>query len=153
MSRYRLAPVTTPELWTALHDIRRAVLFRSDRHAASFVYDDNHPDDRKAQHHPFVLLFDEEPVGTTRLDELGAGRGVVRLVAIASERQGRGHGRVLGELIDEEARRLGIGVLHVNAFPDAVGYYEALGWRRDDWDPRELFGISAESVQMSKVLG
>lgn len=153
MSRYELAPVTTPELWSALHDIRRAVLFRPGRHATPIVYDDDHPDDRRPGHHPFVLLLDGQPVGTARLDEIGGGRGVVRLVAIVAEQQGRGHGRVLGVMLDEEAARRGLEILHVNAAADALGYYEALGWRRDSWDPSELAGIAAACIQMSKRLG
>lgn len=153
MSRYELAPVTTSELWSALHDIRRAVLFRPGRHATPIIYNENHPDDRKSGHHPFVLLFDGKPVGTARLDEIGGDRGVVRLVAIAAELQGLGHGRTLGAMIEEEAARLSLKILHVNAAADALGYYEALGWRRDSWDPSELMGIAAACIQMSKNLG
>lgn len=153
MSGYELAPVTTPELWSALHDIRRAVLFRPGRHAIPIVYNDNHPDDRRPAHHPFVLLADGKPVGTARLDEIGDGRGVVRLVAVVDELQGRGYGRILGTMVDEEAARRGLKILHVNAAASALGYYEALGWRRDPWNPSELAGIAAACVQMSKYVG
>jgi GNAT superfamily N-acetyltransferase len=153
MSGYTLAPVTTPELWTALHDIRRAVLFAPGRHADGRAYDDNHPDDRSAENQPFVLLLDGRPVGTARLDVPRKGIGIVRLVAVVEAEHGKGHGRMLGNLIDAEARRRGIMRLYVNAAPSALGYYEKLGWAREVWNPSELTGIAIDCVQMSKALG
>ena len=42
--------------------------------------------------------------------------------------------------------------LFVNAAPDAVGYYEKLGWRRFNWDETELSGIAVGTIQMTKSL-
>lgn len=149
IDRHVLRQVETAADWQHLHAIRRAVLFTADRHATA--YDENHPDDRAAGHLPFLLWCDDRPVGVVRLD-LRGDVGIVRLVAIVAAEQGRGHGRALGELIEAEARRLGVATLRLNAAADAVGFYEKTGWRRAEWDPAERAGIAAGTVQMEKAL-
>lgn len=132
-----------------MHDIRRAELFRPERHGDDIVYDENHPADRDPANVPYVLVLDGAPIGVTRLDRRGA-VGVVRLVAVIASEQGKGHGRVLSDLIEAEARRFGITRLHVNAHPSAIGYYEKTGWHREEWDPSEMVGLAADCVQMVK---
>jgi N-acetylglutamate synthase-like GNAT family acetyltransferase len=146
---YELKRVETVEDWRQLHAIRRAVLFSPVRH--KFEYDENHPDDRAEGNVPYLLLLDGAPIGVVRLDKR-ASLGVVRLVAIRSERQREGHGRIMSDLIDAEELRLGITELCVNAAADAVGYYDKTGWKRGSWDPTELTGLAENCVQMTKSL-
>jgi hypothetical protein len=47
---------------------------------------------------------------------------------------------------------LGINTLLVNAAPEAVGYYQKLGWEAYIWDEPELSGIAAGATQMRKSL-
>ncbi|GGA85392.1 hypothetical protein GCM10011491_11220 [Brucella endophytica] len=146
---YELHPVTSAEEWRQMHAIRRAVLFAPGR--VPFAYDENHPDDRADGNVPYLLLLDKRPIGVVRLD-FRKDVTTVRLVAIAEEEQGKGHGRMLDALVTAEAKRRGVRILQVNAAPDAVGYYEKTGWRRAGWDPSELRGIAANCVQMTKHL-
>jgi hypothetical protein len=55
-------------------------------------------------------------------------------------------------LVEGYARRLGLNTLFVNADPDAVGYYEKMGWDAYVWDAAELTGIAADCTQMTKAL-
>ena len=146
---YELKRVEATEDWRQLHAIRRAVLFSPGQH--KFEYDENHPDDRAEGNVPYLLLLDGAPIGVVRLDQRGS-LGVVRLVAIGSERQREGHGRIMSDLIDAEALRLGLTELRVNAAADAVGYYDKTGWKRGSWDPTELTGLAENCVQMTKSL-
>ncbi|WP_245419745.1 GNAT family N-acetyltransferase [Phyllobacterium salinisoli] len=146
---YELRSVSSPEDWLHLHAIRRSALFTPGRH--SFAYDENHPDDRAPGNLPFLLLADSRPVGVVRLDLRGE-IAIVRLVAIADEEQGKGHGRKLDRLIEAEARRRHVRQLRLNAAPAALGYYEKMGWRRANWDPDELVGLAENCIQMSKEL-
>ena len=91
-------------------------------------------------------------MGTTRLDMRPDGTAVIRLVAISKIGQGAGHGRVLVNMVEDFARQKGVKKFLVNADPNAAGYYEKLGFAREDWDPSELVGISSNSIQMSKML-
>ncbi len=134
-----------------MHDIRRATLFTPERHPG-VVYDESHPFDRSPANQPFLLLLDGRPIGVVRLDYGGKGTGIVRLVAIAPELQRQGHGRALGLLVEVEARHRGMHRLMLNAHPAAVGFYERLGWHAEVWDPTELTGIAADSVQMTKSI-
>jgi GNAT superfamily N-acetyltransferase len=133
-----------------MHALRREVLFAPFRHAA-IAYDENHADDRDPSHIPFLLTADSRPIGITRLD-LRAEIAMVRLVAIAADAQRHGHGRVMGQLVEDEARRRSVRVLRVNFAADAVGFYEKTGWHRKEWDSSELTGIAADCVQMEKQL-
>ncbi len=145
---HELRPVTTAEDWRTMHEIRLEVLFTPERHPG-IVYDENHPDDHRPSHTPFLLIHGGHPIGVARLDVLGDA-GTVRLVAIKKVEQGRGHGRRLEALICDEARGRGIRRLRLNSAPDAVGFYEKAGWRREVWDVDELRGMSQNCVQMTK---
>ena len=146
---YELTEVSTESDWRAYHALRRRVLWES---RGRNGYDDNRPEERSASNHPLLLKLDGYGIGTTRLDDLGDGRGVVRLVAIATDLQHGGHGRVLSTLVEAYARKLGLTMLLVNAAPAAIGYYEKMGWNPCAWDPTELVGIAADNIQMRKNL-
>ena len=141
---YRLREVRTPEDWAALHSIRRTVLFAPGRRSTD--YDDKHPDDRLPNHRPFLLMSGDEAVGVARLDRYDT-MGIVRMVAISPSKQRMGLGRVLGDLLDAEARRAGIVTLRVSANTDAVGFYEKTGWRRS-----KGVALSTGSVRMEKEI-
>lgn len=111
--------------WTAYHSIRKRVLWE-DRGLGG--YDERHPDDRLANNHPLLLMHDNGPVGTARLDVVDQHLGIVRLVAIESGLQRRGLGRALMRQVETYARGLGLVRLEVNAARDAEGFYQRLGW-------------------------
>jgi N-acetylglutamate synthase-like GNAT family acetyltransferase len=147
---YTLERPASEDDWRAFHDIREAVLFLG-RHR-EIAYNRNHPDDHLPVNQPLLLKLDGVPVGTLRLDNFGNGTGCLRLVAIAAGEQGRGHGRMLSELCEAKARAAGLHTLFVNSAPEAVGYYEKMGWERFVWDSSELVGLAADCVQMVKRL-
>ena len=146
---YDLVKVTTESDWREYHAIRRHVLWEARGRSG---YDDARPAEYAANNTPLLLKLNGRPIGTTRLDNLGDRRGVMRLVAIATEFQRRGHGRILSELVESYARRLGLKTLFVNADPEAVGYYKKMGWENYVWDETELTGIASDCTQMTKVL-
>ena len=115
-------------------------------------YNDKHSGEYVPANHPLLLKLDGRAIGTTRLDDFGNGTGAVRLVAIVTDLQRRGHGRKLAEMVEAYARSRGMTRLFVNVAPDAVGYYEKLGWQRFSWDETELSGIASGAVQMTKNL-
>ncbi|MEL4073460.1 GNAT family N-acetyltransferase [Ochrobactrum sp. GPK 3] len=147
--RYSLDLVHTSRDWTEIHKIRSEVLF--DGFDDGFIYDENHPDDRLPGHFPFILRYDEETIGTARLDINGE-IGVVRLVAIAKRYQSKGHGKVLDALIEAEGRKHNLKMLCVNAEPQAVQFYMHTGWERCLWDQAELVGLAEGCQQMIKAL-
>jgi GNAT superfamily N-acetyltransferase len=147
---YTLGPPADDDDWRAFHDIREAVLFVGRGRIG--IYDRNHPDDVAPQNRPLLLKLDGRPIGTVRLDDFGDGSGCLRLVGIIEPEQGRGHGRVLSELCEARMRVHGLHTLKVNAAPEAVGFYEKTGWRREIWNPAELAGIAKDCVQMVKHL-
>lgn len=147
---YELVEATEPADWEAYHAIRRQELFEArGRHG---IYDPNRPDERLPGMHPFLLKANDRPVGTTRLDIRDDGTCIFRLVAITASEQGKGHGRMLGRMVEDEARARGAHTAYVNAASTALGYYEATGWQRHVWDEAELVSVGNECIQMRKVL-
>lgn len=145
---YELNEVSDPADWVAYHAIRRQELFEAKgRHG---IYDPNRPDERLPGMHPYLLKLDGSPLGTTRLDIRDDGTAIVRMVAITSPEQRKGHGRVLSRMVEERARSFGAATLFVNAAPTALGFYDATGWHRHVWDAAELIGIASDCIQMRK---
>ncbi|HEY4487526.1 MAG TPA: GNAT family N-acetyltransferase [Candidatus Paceibacterota bacterium] len=143
------APENTAD-WETYHRIRREELFEARGRIG--IYDANRAEEKFPNHFSLLFKYQGRAIGTTRLDVREDGTAIVRLVAIIKNEQRKGHGSELAKCVEEIARAKGVQKLLVNAVPDAVGYYEKLGYVRDDWDPNELTGISANSIQMSKVL-
>jgi N-acetylglutamate synthase-like GNAT family acetyltransferase len=146
---YELVRISAENDWRAYHDIRRKVLWEN---RGRVNYNDKHTDEYLPDHHPLLFMLNDIPIGTTRLDDLKNGFGVVRLVAISDEFQGKGHGRQLAFSVDNYAQGLGIKTLHVNAAPEALGYYKKLGWEFYQWHAEKLTGIAEDCKQMRKIL-
>ncbi|WP_064686215.1 GNAT family N-acetyltransferase [Rhizobium bangladeshense] len=120
-----LQQVKEAEDWQAYHAIRRHVLFEL---RGLDGYDDNHPDEHDASHIPLLLRKDGVALGTVRLDLSNGATGVVRLVAIMPEYQRQGLGRILMSEVERLSTKHGLCRLEVHAAPDAVRFYEKLGW-------------------------
>ena len=111
---YQLITVSEADDWAAYHDIRRKILFEA---RGKFAYDPNHPDEYDPKNKPLLLKFRGVPIGTTRLDFLRTKEGVIRLVAIKTEYQNAGHGRVLSTLVEDRAKANGITTLFAKCGP------------------------------------
>ena len=146
INKYELIKISSEDEWADYHDIRRTVLFEEKGRVN--VYDPNHIDEYLENNHPLLLKFNDRAIGTTRLDDLKDGTGVVRLVAIRTGLHGQGHGKKLSELTQAFAKTLGIRTLYVNAAPEAVAYYKATGWELFSWNPAELTSIAKDCIQM-----
>lgn len=147
---YALVEVTDPADWVVYHAIRRQELFEArGRHG---IYDANHPHDRAPNAHPYLLKLDGRPLGTARLDVRDNGTAVFRLVAITASEQGKGHGRVIGQLVEDRARAFGAHTAFLNAAETAVGFYHATGWHEHVWDQTELDTFASGCIQMHKSL-
>jgi len=144
MDSYDLSLADGADDWAAYHRIRRLVLFEA---RGRFDYIPDGPEEIKAENLSLLLKYLEEPIGTVRLDARPEGKAIVRLVAIASRLQRQGHGRVLMNLVEELAKALGLKELLVHAAPDAVGFYQKLGYSHFDFEKGD-FG----SVQLHKLI-
>ena len=146
---YQLIKINSSSHWQSYHEIRRKVLWEN---RGKTDYDDKFADEYMPNHHPLLLLLNDIPIGTTRLDDIRNGTGIVRLVAIANDFQRKGHGRHLSSLVETYALSLGVKILHVNAAPEALEFYKKLGWESYEWDKEELTGIAEDCMQMRKIL-
>lgn len=145
-----LRKVESADDWTHLHAIRRKVLF--DTGIMPFSYDENHPDDRVSGNVPYLLKFDQLPIGVVRLDTRGT-ICTVRILGISEQYQRYGHGRALSALIDATARSSGVRFLRVNAASGSVGFYKKTGWLPEIWDEEANGRLPPGTVQMTKLIG
>lgn len=133
--------------WRAYHDIRRRVLFEA--RGQFGVYQEDGPDERAPGNHPKLLLYRGEPVGVVRID-IDATTAICRRVAIRSDVQRLGHGRVLLSLVQQFAQDMGCGQLASYVAPEAVGFYEQCGFAADR--ERTIGSSGGKSVFMTKRL-
>lgn len=78
--------------------------------------------------------------------------GILRLIAIEAPLRRQGDGRVLGTLVEEYARKIGLSTLFVSAASEAEGFYTATGWTRVTTQAPELLGDADGFVQMTKSI-
>ncbi|MGC4097612.1 MAG: GNAT family N-acetyltransferase [Nitrospira sp.] len=147
-STYLLISVSAAEHWTTYHSLRRSVLC-GDRGLVG-CYDSNHPDDRKVGNHPVLLTCDGVPVGAMRIDLVAEqGFAIMRTIAITSDRQRRGYGRIMLSLAEEYASNNGFTATVVFAAHYAIEFYIKCGYEPHTWDPKGCFGSGS---QMRKIL-
>jgi GNAT superfamily N-acetyltransferase len=145
---YLLVPVVASDQWSAYHAIRRKVLFE-DRGLFG-KYDPNHADDRKERNHPVILTCDGVPVAAMRIDLVPErGFAIIRTVAVTTEKQRQGYGRIMLSLAEEYALQNGCTVAVVFSANDAIGFYAKYGYEPHAWDPDGSFG---RGNQMRKKL-
>ena len=142
---YEFIRVRSDAQWAAYHAIRKTVLF------ADRAYDADHLDEFLPDNHPMLLQYEGQALATVRLD-FADFACTIRLVAVAVDAQGKGHGRKLYEYIEEQVLFYGVNTLRLNAAPDAVGYYEKMGFIRQIWGKADLVGIAQGCIQMVKRL-
>ncbi len=93
-----------------------------------------------------IFKLDGDRIWTVRLDQRPGGRAIVRLVAIATDVQMRGHGAVLLQHIERLALSLGIGELLVHSAPDAVGFYLKSGFERFDFEAGDFNSVHVRKM-------
>lgn len=147
--KYTLIRIADAADWQVYHAIRRSSLWEEN---GLDGYDDARPQERFAHHHALLLKLDEQGIGTTRLDDLRDGTGIVRLVAITASLRRQGHGRVLDTMVEGYARKIGLSGLFVSAALDAEGFYTATGWTRVTTQAPELLGDAEDCVRMRKSI-
>jgi GNAT superfamily N-acetyltransferase len=133
--------VDTGDDWSAFHEIQRTVLFNQVASEYRAEFHDRYFH-RAAERFQLLLKWNGNPTGVTTLDIFPDGTAATRGVAIAEAMQSQGHGRALGELMQQFAIAHGAEVLCVNSGRDAVGFYRSIGFVNEVWDPREFEGIA-----------
>jgi GNAT superfamily N-acetyltransferase len=139
MNDYDLIAPVDERTWRAFHDIRREVLFEA--RGLFGVYDEQHPDDRAEGHYPRALFFRGSPVAAVRIDIDGT-TATLRRVAVRTDAQRCGHGRILLKMVEDFARIQGCQILMSHVALDAVGFYEKCGFALD--------ATESQSVVMSR---
>lgn len=113
--------------WLAYHRIRECVLW--ERRGLYGVYDPTHQDEYKETNHPMLLIHESKPVGVVRIDlDIDSQSAGFRRVAITLEQQGKGFGKELMKQSEEFALSHGCYKLHANVSPDAIGFYQMIGY-------------------------
>jgi len=78
-----------------------------------------------------AMIIDDQGIalGVARLHEANQGVGQVRCVAIKTNQQGKGLGKLLMNYLENEAIKLGLREIILEARENAVPFYESLGYK------------------------
>jgi predicted N-acetyltransferase YhbS len=137
-----LVLIETADDQAAYHRIRRLVLFDG---KPDYVTDG--PEEVKKENLSLLLKYQQEPIGTVRLDQRQDGKAIVRLVAIASDLQKQGHGIVLMDRLEKPASSVEVKELLVHAVHHAFGFYKKLGYSPFSFEVGDF-----QSVQLHKLI-
>lgn len=114
---------TTSEDWNNYYALRYEVLREpwSQPHGSEVL-----ADEASAIH---AMIEDgNKVVAVARLHEAEEGVGQVRCVAVASNQQGKGLGKMLMQYLEKEAKKRGLQKIILEARENAVPFYEKIGY-------------------------
>lgn len=125
-SLYTLQQVETEQQLRDALSVRRAVFIVEQQVPAAIEIDEHDRIGSGTAH--FVAYREGQPVGASRLRPYAPGIGKVERVAVASSERGTGLGRLLMQVLEESAQKLGYQKLKLNAQTHAQRFYEKLGY-------------------------
>ena len=89
---------------------------------------DSVTDDLEIESINAFIQFNEKVIACGRLQNNGNGIGQIRYMAIDSAYQGQGLGKLIIKKIEEEAKKIGLKVIELQARENAVEFYKASGY-------------------------
>jgi ribosomal protein S18 acetylase RimI-like enzyme len=98
-------------------------------------------------HHLFVILVNDEPVGSLWFSTDSQGHAFIDDVTIREEHRGKGYGRHALELCELEVRQRGVMRIDLHVYthnPRAIALYELLGYRTTGLNMRKVLRPSPE---------
>lgn len=107
----------------AIVDLRFAVLRKLWNKPKETVTDDLEETSINA-----FIQFNETVIACGRLQNNGNGIGQIRYMAIDSAYQGQGLGKLIIKKLEEEAKKIGLKVIELQARENAVEFYKASGY-------------------------
>lgn len=129
-------------MFVIYHDMRDRMLYKK----FGKPYDKYHADELNSNNHRRILLLDNEPIGTIRID-LEKLYARFRLVTIREDLQKHGYGSNLIKLAEEFAIDNGCSEVLVISGKESVGFWRKCGYLLENQDiPR----IMKKSLQAEK---
>jgi len=110
-------------MFAIYHDMRYQMLFRK----FGKTYDKYHPDELNTNNHRRILLLDNEPIGTIRID-IEKPYAKFRLVTIREDQQKHGYGSKLLQMAEEFAIDNGCREVIIISGKESVGFWFKCGY-------------------------
>lgn len=118
-----LSPIQSQQMFMIYHDMRYRMLFR----LYGKPYDKYHPDELNTNNHRRILLLDNEPIGTIRID-IEESEARFRLVTIREDLQKQGYGSRLVQMAEEFAFDNGCSEVIIISGSESVGFWLKCGY-------------------------
>jgi predicted GNAT family N-acyltransferase len=137
---------TTAQHWQAYYALRFSVLREpwNQPHGSEVLQDE------ATAIHVMAVTQDEKVLGVARMHESGAQQGQVRCVAVATDQQGKGIGKLIMSYLEMVAKEKGWREIVLEARENAVPFYESLGYSKKE-KSYLLFG-EIQHYRMKKAL-
>jgi ribosomal protein S18 acetylase RimI-like enzyme len=113
----------TEKEWESYYDLRYRILRQPWNQPQG---SEKNEGDASAVH--ICLYFNGITKAISRLDESGAGVGQIRFMAVDTQEQGKGWGRLVMNYAEKQAVELGYSKMILHARENAVSFYEKLGY-------------------------
>ncbi|MEY3645508.1 MAG: hypothetical protein RL127_216 [Bacteroidota bacterium] len=115
---------TTAQHWQAYYALRFSVLREpwNQPHGSEVLQDE------ATAIHVMAVTQDEKVLGVARMHESGTQQGQVRCVAVATDQQGKGIGKLIMSYLEMVAKEKGWREIVLEARENAVPFYESLGY-------------------------
>jgi N-acetylglutamate synthase-like GNAT family acetyltransferase len=127
VNNHKLKKVKTNKDWETYHRIRKKILFDNQ---GKTDYNKNHPDEKKENNYPFLLVFNNYAVGVVRIDIIPKEKiAHMRKVAIIEKEQGKGNGTILVNLVEKFAIEKNCKLIFVHSAPTSSNFYKKLRYK------------------------
>lgn len=113
-----------PELWEKYLDLRYTILRQPWGQTRQSTTDDG----ESRSLHLMIVDDNDEAIAAGRLEFIELGKAKIRSMAIRSDQQGKGWGRIVVRKLEAAALELNIHEIILDAREPAVGFYQKLGY-------------------------
>lgn len=145
--RLRFVKCADPEEWEAARSFRQRNFFDkvpiSDPYEWTFV----HPD-----HVHFILYQGVEMIGYAHIQLWPESRAAMRIIVLKEAQRGQGFGGQFLQWIERWLRNSGYRSIHTESSPDAVPFYERLGYAVMPFDDPDGYESHPRDTAMGKSL-
>ncbi len=147
LERLTMRAVESESDWDAYHQIKEHEILRP-HNGPDFKYNREHKDEFKTKNHPMVLTYNDEIIGSVRLDHSTKTRLTLRLLGFDKAHQRKGHGTVALQLIEQYALENGFKSIVLKAHVSAEKFYTKNNYKKDFWKG----DTSSDCLPMGKKL-
>lgn len=145
--RLRLLKCTDSEEWNTARSFRQRYFFDKVPIADPYEWTFTHPD-----HAHFILYQGVEMIGYAHIQLWPKFRVAIRIIVVDEAQRGHGFGKQFLQWVEDWLKNSGYKSIHTESSPDAVQFYQRLGYTEMPFDDPDGYEGDARDTPMGKLL-